>query len=356
MGVEPPHANDGEHESGSGLSTLTWSGDVIAGDSATIQDANMKPMNMDNSEFESSCSLLEDPNAAGDVIGTNKEDKHDECSDDADRKPDADSNNGEPRHDNDSDDEPANDNSHREDGAYVSSENDNEDHVNDYCASQCSHMSPPRIQVEQVDFTTPHGCQSSKQISKRHRSHDISASSRHSKASKWSVSSVASSRGPVSRSASPLDTSLQGASRISGRLLRSKAVGNAGNNADYGLFSRFLPFFLLSHYWSDVHMDSDVELPAKVSGKVLLYVNRDAEEPLMAIRQEVTSDLSTILQGLSVYYSPVKSKSKGMFPFFFLIFISQNLTIACMFGRRTCGPVKVVLPPLSMIQIQFNGI
>ena len=140
------------------------------------------------------------------------------------------------------------------------------------------------------------------------------------------------------------------------QLLHGKAVGNAGNNADYGLFCWFLPFFLLSHYWLDVHMDSNVELPAKVSGNVLLYVNQDAEEPLIAICQEVTPDLSTILQGLSVYYSPVKSKSKGMFPFFFLIFISQNSTIACMFGRRTYGLVKVVLPPLSIIQIQFNGI
>ena len=109
MGVEPPHANDGEHESGSGLSTLTWSGDVIAGDSTTIQDANTKPMDMDNGEFESTCGLFEDTKAAGDVIGTNKEDKHDECSDDGDSKPDADSNNsdGEPCDDNDSDDKPA---------------------------------------------------------------------------------------------------------------------------------------------------------------------------------------------------------------------------------------------------------
>jgi hypothetical protein len=118
--------------------------------------------------------------------------------------------------------------------------------VNDYGARQRSRVSPPHIQVEQVDFTTPRG--RSKQISKRQCSRDISASSRHSKASKRSISSVASSvRGPISRSASPLDTNLQGASRISGGLLRGKAVGNAGNNADYGLFCWFLPFFLLSH-------------------------------------------------------------------------------------------------------------
>ena len=134
-------------------------------------------MDMDNGEFESTCGLFEDTKAAGDVIGTNKEDKRDECSDDGDSKPDADSNNsdGEPRDDNDSDDEPANNNSHQEDGAYVGSENDNEDHVNDYGARQRSRISPPRIQVEQVDFTTPHG--RSKQISKRRRSRDISASS-----------------------------------------------------------------------------------------------------------------------------------------------------------------------------------
>ena len=152
-------------------------------------------MDMDNGEFESSCGLFEDTKAAGDVIGTNNEDKCDKCSDDADSKPDADSNNsdGEPRDDNDSDDEPANDNSQQEDGAYVGSENDNEDHVNDYGARQRSRMSPPHIQVEQGDFTTPCGCQLSKKIIKRHRSCDISASSRHSKALKRSISSVASS-------------------------------------------------------------------------------------------------------------------------------------------------------------------
>lgn len=276
-------------------------------------------MDMDNGEFESSCKLFEDTNAAGDgVIGTDEVDKRGECGNDGDSEPDTDSDksDGEPRDDNNSDDEPANDNSHREDGAYVGSENDNEDHVNDYGAGERRRMSPPRIQVQQVDFTTPCG----RQFSKRRRSCDISAGSRHSKASKRSVSSVASSvQGPVSRSASPLDTNLQGASRISGGLFRGKAVGNAGNNADYGLFCQFLLLFLLSHYWSDVPMDLDDDLPVKVSGKVLLYVNRDAEEPLMAIRQEVTPDLSTILQGLSVYYSPVKSKSKGMFPVFFLI-------------------------------------
>ena len=75
----------------------------------------MKHMDMNNSEFESSCSLFEDPKAAGsDVIGTNKVDTCSKCSDDSNSEPNTNSNNsdGEPHDNNDSNDEPANDNSH----------------------------------------------------------------------------------------------------------------------------------------------------------------------------------------------------------------------------------------------------
>jgi hypothetical protein len=106
-----------------------------------------------------------------------------------------------------------------------------EDH--DY-GGRHGHTSPPRIEVQQVDFTTPRG----RQFSKRRHSRDISSGSRHSKASKRSVSSVAPSvRGPPgSRSASPSVFDLQGASRVSGGLFRGKAVGDIANMADYGLF------------------------------------------------------------------------------------------------------------------------
>ena len=102
-------------------------------------------------------------------------------------------------------------------------------------------------------------------------------------------------------------------------------------------------------------MDFDDNLPAKVSGKILLYASRDAEEPLLTFRQEVSADFSTILQGLSEHYSPVKSKSFGMFLVSFLTVIFQNSTIACMFVRRTCGPVKVVSTLLLKIVILFSG-
>ena len=102
-------------------------------------------------------------------------------------------------------------------------------------------------------------------------------------------------------------------------------------------------------------MDLDDNLPPKVSGKVLLYDSRDVEEPLMTFCQKVTPDLSTILQRLSERYSPVKSKSFGIFLVFFLIVISQNSTIACMFMRRTCGLVKVISTLLSKIVILFSG-
>ena len=125
------------------------------------------------------------------------------------------------------------------DGETNSDDNADEDHVNDYSARGHSRtsppcISPPRIEVEEVDFTTPHG----RQFSKRRHSCDISSGSRHSKASKRSVLSVVSSvQGPpVSHSASPSVFDLQGASRISGGLLHGKAAGNVGNMADYGLF------------------------------------------------------------------------------------------------------------------------
>jgi len=103
-------------------------------------------------------------------------------------------------------------------------------------------------------------------------------------------------------------------------------------------------------------MDLDANLTAKVSGKVLLYASRDAEEPLMTFRQEVTPKFSTILEGLSERYSPVKSMSFSMFMVFFLTVISQNSTIACMFVRRTCGLVRVISTLLSKIVIPFSGI
>jgi hypothetical protein len=53
-------------------------------------------------------------------------------------------------------------------------------------------------------------------------------------------------------------------------------------------------------------MDVDYEHP--VDGRVLLYTSRDAYEPFMAFRQEVTPELPVILEGLSGRYSPVKSK------------------------------------------------
>jgi hypothetical protein len=96
-------------------------------------------------------------------------------------------------------------------------------------------------------------------------------------------------------------------------------------------------------------------LSAKVSGKVLLYNSRDAEEPLITFRQEVTPDFSTVLQGLSEHYSPIKSKSLGMLLVYLLIVIPQNSTIACMFMRTICGLVKVVSILLSKIGILFSG-
>jgi len=55
-------------------------------------------------------------------------------------------------------------------------------------------------------------------------------------------------------------------------------------------------------------MHDNTAIPSKVQGKVLLYDSRNtAEPPFMTMWRDITSNLPTILQGLSGRYSPIKS-------------------------------------------------
>jgi hypothetical protein len=85
---------------------------------------------------------------------------------------------------------------------------------------------------------------------------------------------------------------LQGASRMTGGVLRGRAHGNVFNFAD---------------------ADAQVE-PAtqdSIMGKVHVYKTHDepsASKPYMTMKQEVTGNLGPVLTNLASLYSPVKSE------------------------------------------------
>ena len=81
---------------------------------------------------------------------------------------------------------------------------------------------------------------------------------------------------------------LQGASRTTGGLFRGCALGNAANHADID---------------TDIQM---ADLATPIMGKVLLFMEcHEGAKPTMAIKHEVTPQLSPVLTKLGRSYSPI---------------------------------------------------
>jgi hypothetical protein len=79
---------------------------------------------------------------------------------------------------------------------------------------------------------------------------------------------------------------------MTGGSFRGRALGNAANHAD---------------------IDADIQiadLASPIMGKVLLFTERhEGAKPTMAIKHEVTPQLSPVLMKLGRSYSPIRSKS-----------------------------------------------
>ena len=83
---------------------------------------------------------------------------------------------------------------------------------------------------------------------------------------------------------------LQGASSVTGGVLRGRAQGNVYNMAD--------------------HMEA-TDFAKRVTGRVhvfRLHGNPENMEPYLMVKTEVTNTLGPILEKLGVQYSPVRSK------------------------------------------------
>jgi hypothetical protein len=96
---------------------------------------------------------------------------------------------------------------------------------------------------------------------------------------------------------SPPQIDLQGASRMTGGILRGRAHGNVFNFAD---------------------ATTTIEDQGPVMGKVHVYREHEdpkMSKPYMTMKHEVTTNLAPVLEGLASNYSPIKSK-----PLFFMFF------------------------------------
>ena len=92
----------------------------------------------------------------------------------------------------------------------------------------------------------------------------------------------------------PIDIDLQGASRMTGGILRGRALGNV---------------FILAD------ATTTVENQESVIGKVHVYVTHGdphTSRPFMTMKHEVTTNLAPVLEDLAVIYSPIRSKSVFM--------------------------------------------
>jgi len=90
---------------------------------------------------------------------------------------------------------------------------------------------------------------------------------------------------------SPSRVDLQGASRMTGGILRGRAQGNVYNIADA--------------------MPDDAIFTGPVKGNVHIYNvhgNPDSMEPYMLVKHDVTPNIGPVLKKLAAQYSPVRSK------------------------------------------------
>lgn len=105
---------------------------------------------------------------------------------------------------------------------------------------------------------------------------------------------------------------LQGASRMTGGILRGRALGNVYNFGD--------------------RMDVDSQ-HGKIMGKVHIYTthgNPDDSNPYMMLKHEVTNRLGPILKKLGNSYSPVKSAFIYVFIFFQYLMSIFRAQSACL--------------------------
>ena len=78
-------------------------------------------------------------------------------------------------------------------------------------------------------------------------------------------------------------------------------------------------------FFLDNEMDVDQDARRKVRGKVLLYTDWNAVEPMMAVHQDVSTALPIILQGLSGRYSPIESWYSSLLPVCLIHYLFSEL-------------------------------
>jgi hypothetical protein len=179
---------------------------------------------------------------------------------------------------------------------------------------------------------------------------------------KWSTRdpSPASSRQRGVRDLSPLlDHDPQGSSSTTGGVFRGRALGSGYRFADGGkLMPLLLPALAYYNIFCPLEqMDVDQNFfSSKISGKVLLYTSRDlGVSPAMTVNHDTVSRLSPVLQKLARRFSPLRSKFVHNGHCDTVLSTLQRWTVASMYLKTRCGPLKVASLKLSLMMNLSHG-